>query len=287
LVDSYGFKPNGLIKKTLNVKYKGVNHHIVSYYSLNDVKAMKCTRPQFDLNIQSIIPRRELMDNQFKAGFDSEDMDPFQESSQQPVVPPSMARPHIAHDNPLNHSSHVSSHVHQPTSLSSLGHPLHQTPLTSAPIPVRYHPYQPQHASTYPYIHQPSLDFHRDNLHASGTVANDYYMALPTASNQGAVLDTNLNPTALETSSSYLYQNTTQANMYSINPSPIITSSPIHQQWNGDLADDFKAPATKRRQTIGSSLAMHSYPNGGFMGSFDQTHGLPYLSEHPSASPVY
>jgi hypothetical protein len=213
-------------------------------------------------------------------------MDPFQESPQQPVMPPSMPRHHVAHDSPMNHNSHLGSHVHQSPSLSSMGHPLHQAPLTSAPM--RFHStYQAQHPSTYPYIHQPSLDFHRDNLHAPVTTGNDYYMALPTTSNQGSVLETNLNTTALDTSSTYMYQNTTQPNMYSINPSPIINSSPIHQQWSSDLADDFKSPATKRRQTTGSSLAMHSYPNGGFMGGFDQSHGLSFLPDHQSASPVY
>ncbi|KAI0399041.1 Gti1/Pac2 family-domain-containing protein [Xylaria palmicola] len=38
LVDSYQFKENGLIKKTISIEHKGVVHHIVSYYCVKDVK---------------------------------------------------------------------------------------------------------------------------------------------------------------------------------------------------------------------------------------------------------
>jgi len=232
------------------------------------------------------MPRQELLENNFKAGLECEDMDPFQEFAQQSAVPPSMPRPHVPREPALNPNG-LPSTVHQSPSLSSLGHPLHQTSLTS--LPVRYQPtYTPQHAATYPYIHQPSLDFHREDLHAPGTISSDYYIPLPTASSQGTVLGTNMNAPALDTNGPYLYQNSSRANMYSINASPVtITSSPIPQHWSSEYADDIKGPNIKRRQTTGSSMAMHGYPNGGFMGAFEQSHGLSFLSEHPSASPVY
>jgi hypothetical protein len=91
LVDSYGFKPDGLIKKTLNVKYKGVNHHIVSYYNLEDVKRGSYTRPGFDRVLADIHPREELMTHHFKFNaVDAEDdltaaaIDPYHG---QPVMP--------------------------------------------------------------------------------------------------------------------------------------------------------------------------------------------------------
>lgn len=82
LVDSYGFKPNGLIKKTLNVKYNGVSHHIVSYYCLEDVKAGRHKRPRHDPLFVDIKPREELIANPFKvSAIDNEEdmypMDPF------------------------------------------------------------------------------------------------------------------------------------------------------------------------------------------------------------------
>ena len=61
LVDSYGFKPGGLIKKTLNVKYQGINHHIVAYYSLEDVKAGVYKRPKHSKDLVEIAPREELV----------------------------------------------------------------------------------------------------------------------------------------------------------------------------------------------------------------------------------
>ncbi|KAL9123526.1 MAG: hypothetical protein Q9217_007044 [Psora testacea] len=38
LVDSYEFKENGLLKKTMTVTVRNVQHHLVSYYSLDDAK---------------------------------------------------------------------------------------------------------------------------------------------------------------------------------------------------------------------------------------------------------
>lgn len=37
LIDSYPFKNDGLINKTINVSFQGVPHHLVSYYNVNDV----------------------------------------------------------------------------------------------------------------------------------------------------------------------------------------------------------------------------------------------------------
>jgi hypothetical protein len=38
LIDSYSFKLNGLMKKTMSVMVQGVTYHLVSYYSVDDVK---------------------------------------------------------------------------------------------------------------------------------------------------------------------------------------------------------------------------------------------------------
>jgi hypothetical protein len=253
-----------LIKKTLNVKYKGVNHHIVSYYNLEDVKSCKYTRPQFDLNLHGCTPRAELMNNNYKAGLQSEDMDPFQEYSQ----PLEASIPGITNGLPMA----------APRSPAMSSHPLQQTTVT--PLPMRWPSgYSVHHASTYPYPQQPGLNFHTE----------DYYPNMPTTSDPGAVLDTNPSPTSLDANSSYLFQNAGQSNMY--HPSPIVTSSPIPHQWVvGDFSNDFKDPAPKRRQTTGSSIAMHSY-NGGFMGGFDASHGLSFLPDNQhqqqSVSSVY
>ncbi|KAF4450583.1 hypothetical protein F53441_6244 [Fusarium austroafricanum] len=64
LVDSYDFKAGGLIKKTLSITYNGVPHHLVSYYTVEDVKSQRLVSPTNDQKLRGIIPRTELMSSQ-------------------------------------------------------------------------------------------------------------------------------------------------------------------------------------------------------------------------------
>ena len=74
LIDSYGFKPNGLVKKTMSVTVQGVTHHLVSYYNMDDVKNGLLEQPSQDHALSSIRPRPELTSKQsFRAPL--EDMD--------------------------------------------------------------------------------------------------------------------------------------------------------------------------------------------------------------------
>ncbi|KAL9010059.1 MAG: hypothetical protein Q9173_004969 [Seirophora scorigena] len=60
LVDSYEFKDQGLLKKTMTVTIKGVQHHLVSYYSLEDAKHNLRT-PREDDQIKGLTLRPELL----------------------------------------------------------------------------------------------------------------------------------------------------------------------------------------------------------------------------------
>ncbi|KAL8941274.1 MAG: hypothetical protein Q9216_002335 [Gyalolechia sp. 2 TL-2023] len=60
LVDSYEFKDKGLLKKTMTVTIKGVQHHLVSYYSLDDAKHNLRT-PRDDDQIKNLTLRPELL----------------------------------------------------------------------------------------------------------------------------------------------------------------------------------------------------------------------------------
>ncbi|CAL8583173.1 Global transcription regulator sge1 [Xanthoria parietina] len=71
LVDSYEFKEKGLLKKTMTVTIKGVQHHLVSYYSLEDAKH-KLKTPRDDDQIRHMSLRPELV-NQPK--FKSQNLD--------------------------------------------------------------------------------------------------------------------------------------------------------------------------------------------------------------------
>ena len=60
LVDSYGFRPDGLVKKTMSININGISHHMVSYYKVDDVKNSTLPRPINDHRLQGITVRPEL-----------------------------------------------------------------------------------------------------------------------------------------------------------------------------------------------------------------------------------
>ncbi|KAH6969114.1 gluconate transport inducer 1/Pac2, partial [Fusarium avenaceum] len=64
LVDSYDFKPGGLIKKTISITYQGVPHHLVSYYSVEDVRSGRLLAPSMHPVLKGTIPRTELLTQQ-------------------------------------------------------------------------------------------------------------------------------------------------------------------------------------------------------------------------------
>lgn len=74
LVDSYGFKEEGLVKKTISVTVNGVSHHLVSYYSVNDVMQKKLPNPSQDQRFAHTVPRQELITKQnFRSAIDEVD----------------------------------------------------------------------------------------------------------------------------------------------------------------------------------------------------------------------
>lgn len=74
LVDSYGFKDSGLVKKTMSVTVSGVTHHLVSYYSVEDVMRGVLNPPSMVESLRYIRPRAELTTKQsFRAPIDDLD----------------------------------------------------------------------------------------------------------------------------------------------------------------------------------------------------------------------
>ena len=72
LIDSYGFKEDGLVKKTISVNLHGIQHHLVSYYRVEDVKKGTLQSPSTDPKLFGIEPRVELIANQsFKSPLDA------------------------------------------------------------------------------------------------------------------------------------------------------------------------------------------------------------------------
>ncbi|KAH8600883.1 Gti1/Pac2 family-domain-containing protein, partial [Bisporella sp. PMI_857] len=60
LEDSYDFKKDGLIKKTISVTVNGTSHHLVSYYTVADILANRLTSPTRDPQFTGVNLRDEL-----------------------------------------------------------------------------------------------------------------------------------------------------------------------------------------------------------------------------------
>ncbi|TGJ87402.1 hypothetical protein E0Z10_g1364 [Xylaria hypoxylon] len=75
LVDSYQFKENGLIKKTISVQFNGVSHHLVSYYSLDDIKGRRLKTVSETPELSGVVPRRTLMSStNFRSPVDDNEL---------------------------------------------------------------------------------------------------------------------------------------------------------------------------------------------------------------------
>lgn len=63
LVDSYDFKEDEicLIKKTITIKVRDLTHHIVSYYTIDDVLSGKLQTPRSDSRFHHIRPRKDII----------------------------------------------------------------------------------------------------------------------------------------------------------------------------------------------------------------------------------
>lgn len=153
LVDSYGFKPNGLVKRTMMISYNGVAHHVICYYTVSDVKDGVLSRPGFDPNLKDIKPRTELVNNttlKFPI-HDPDEIEPYPtQSSQvshlaQPVFQPNytMHQPHSFQVQPVPTLSvqapYDMSHFHSGQSFSQPMQPTSHISITSyQPMPVEH-----------------------------------------------------------------------------------------------------------------------------------------------------
>ncbi|KAH8689646.1 camp independent regulatory protein [Talaromyces proteolyticus] len=151
LVDSYGFKDSGLVKKTMSVTVSGITHHLVSYYSVEDVLKGILSPPTMHEELRFIRPRGELVSKQsFRAPID--DVDTGLENPNDPtqtiygyrptlVAPPGYGMPN-AHSDYYMHGSAYGSHPTQSASISTY---------PSGPLPPQSasNPYLPSPASSH------------------------------------------------------------------------------------------------------------------------------------------
>lgn len=174
LVDSYEFKENGLLKKTMTVTVQSVQHHLVSYYSLDDAKYNLKT-PREDPALRDIQIRESLL-NQPKFKFPNlddagdgtyEQMEGSQNAYpsyyQNGYDPPRMYAPNPNLHQPSQVSSHMGPYpgVYAPSHPPSSGHGYASiAPTTSSYAsvgPVQYPQHQGLgHQQPYPHLDQQS-----------------------------------------------------------------------------------------------------------------------------------
>lgn len=165
LVDSYEFKENGLLKKTMTVTVHNVQHHLVSYYSLEDAKHTLRT-PRDDPNLKDLTIRSELLTQpKFKfpnlddAGDGTYDQMDGQQNAYQGYgfsngYDQRMYRDMQAAQNssPMGYQAGVYAPSHPPPSTGAGYAPI--APTTSGYVPtVQYPQHAPQHAPQHPYPH--------------------------------------------------------------------------------------------------------------------------------------
>ncbi len=74
LVNSYPFKGDGLVKKTISISHNGISHHLISYYNVQDVKNDILMTPLQDPQLFALRPRPDFILNQnFRVAIDHED----------------------------------------------------------------------------------------------------------------------------------------------------------------------------------------------------------------------
>ncbi|KJZ73358.1 hypothetical protein HIM_07152 [Hirsutella minnesotensis 3608] len=77
LIDSYPFKTDGLVKKTITITYNKQPHHLVSYYNVDDVMNGRLITPSKDPRFRDTVPRMDLMTSQhFRAPVDEVEYGP-------------------------------------------------------------------------------------------------------------------------------------------------------------------------------------------------------------------
>jgi hypothetical protein len=177
LIDSYEFKEGGLMKKTISVKYQGTHHHIISYYSLEDVVNGKLKRPFQDQKLADIRPRPELL-NGWKVSLEDEESKemPLVASYSQHIQPSHIqhaAVSAVSHGMPTQAlmQTHAPLHLQIPTEYWQGTHvqqhytPTHHTPQHYTPPQHTASPYAQQASQQYP-ASQPSIGQYNAQHHS-------------------------------------------------------------------------------------------------------------------------
>ncbi|KAJ5205471.1 Gluconate transport inducer 1/Pac2 [Penicillium cf. griseofulvum] len=160
LVDSYGFKDSGLVKKTMSVTVLGVTHHLVSYYSVEDVMRGILNPPSMVDSLRFIRPRTELTQKQsFRSPIDELEANAVENQEPglygyrpQMMAPPTYPMPNPSNDFYMHPGPYAATHPPQQGTIQ--GYPM-GAPMAAQPAPNPYLPNPGQSA-----IHPKQEDYH-------------------------------------------------------------------------------------------------------------------------------
>ena len=135
LVDSYEFKPRGLVKKTISLKIHNHHFHLVSYYSVEDVMAGILKTPESDVMFQGYPLNPEVVAHPWKVppepadyrfAFPPQGMGPVQLPDQAHYPQPMLQGP-VPHALTHSHNQPAMEQMHQgdPT-MQTHGHDVYQ-----------------------------------------------------------------------------------------------------------------------------------------------------------------
>ncbi|RJE25680.1 regulatory protein [Aspergillus sclerotialis] len=281
LVDSYGFKDSGLVKKTMSVTVSGVTHHLVSYYSVEDVMRGALNPPSMVDSLRFIRPRAELTQKQsFRAPID--ELEGGIENPNDPshalygYRPQMMAPPGYAIPNP-----HPEFYV--PGAPYAATHPPHSAPIPGysmgisipPPAPATFlpaptvHPQMPQKPEEFPQFRAAQYGAGFDSLNhtpLSSSIPPTINTAIPSSLSDRARSQSENSPSAYRNSS--------------------ISSRSIATDATSPM--DPSTPATYSRGSfsLGGHLDGSTHqPLDRGIPSFDA--GIPRRESHPIASPYY
>lgn len=267
LVDSYGFKDSGLVKKTMSVTVSGVTHHLVSYYSVEDVIKGILSPPSMVDSLRYVRPRAELTSKQsFRAPID--DLDSSLENPNDPgqtvygyrhalIAPPSYGLP-TPHSEYWHGSTPYGTHSPQAPALSGYagGASLPQQPTSnpylsthSAPSPLNQK--QEEHS---PFRAAPSYgNTAFESLHPQNHIST----SIPPSLNTAVTSPLNdRNRAAAAVAAAAVAQTPTSSSMYrnhslSRTTLPADTTSPV----------DPSTPASYSRNSFSLSTPIDGAPN--------------------------
>lgn len=276
LVDSYGFRPDGLVKKTMSISINGVSHHLVSYYKVEDVKNRVLRRPMEDGRLAHIQVRPELyMKQNFRTPVEDTEhymVDPNSYHHQGMAYNQMMPNGYMRPGQYPMHSPSYPMYGGAPASSATMYSPVAASGWQSAP---------PQHGSMHSgYSNQP---------YANSQSYSDYYSRTSSSTPQSGLVKTEepghsaagySHPASSPTAYSAPGARPAQPTYPSMQPQYNPPMRPTSASYASSSAVQHSAPAVAGgppTQSYGQSTTPHAMYD-------TKPHGAPYTAPAPASS---